>query len=70
MTNLLLTLLDKVGVHADTLGDSTGRIDTVSGLCRCSYEIDRCTTDRATVSSVPRSSMMRWSTLALLLIVV
>ncbi len=25
MTNLLLTLLDKVGVHADTLGDSTGR---------------------------------------------
>jgi hypothetical protein len=27
MTNLLLTLLDKVGVHADTLGDSTGRIE-------------------------------------------
>ena len=26
MTNLLLTLLDKVGVHADTLGDSTGRM--------------------------------------------
>ena len=26
MTNLLLTLLDKVGVHADTLGDSTGRV--------------------------------------------
>lgn len=26
MTNLLLSLLDKVGVHADTLGDSTGRI--------------------------------------------
>jgi hypothetical protein len=25
MTNLLLTLLDKVGVQADTLGDSTGR---------------------------------------------
>ena len=27
MTNLLLTLFDKVGVHADTLGDSTGRIE-------------------------------------------
>jgi hypothetical protein len=27
MTNLLLTLLDKVDVHADTLGDSTGRLE-------------------------------------------
>ena len=27
MTNLLLSLLDKVGVPADTLGDSTGRLD-------------------------------------------
>jgi hypothetical protein len=27
MCNLLLSMLDKVGVHADTLGDSTGRID-------------------------------------------
>jgi len=27
MTNLLLSLLDKVGVQADSLGDSTGRID-------------------------------------------
>jgi hypothetical protein len=26
MTNLLLSLLDKVGVQAATLGDSTGRI--------------------------------------------
>jgi Protein of unknown function (DUF1552) len=26
MTNLLLSLLDRVGVHADTLGDSNGRI--------------------------------------------
>jgi hypothetical protein len=26
MTNLLLTLLDKVGVPADTLGDSNGRV--------------------------------------------
>jgi hypothetical protein len=26
MTNLLLSLLDKVGVHAETLGDSNGRI--------------------------------------------
>ncbi len=27
MTNLLLSLLDRVGVHAETLGDSTGRLD-------------------------------------------
>ena len=27
MTNLLLTLLDKVGVQAETLGDSTGRFN-------------------------------------------
>src|SRR5690606_35307716 len=27
MTNLLLTMLDKVGVPAETLGDSTGRLD-------------------------------------------
>jgi hypothetical protein len=26
MTNLLLSLLDKVGVPADTLGDSTGKL--------------------------------------------
>ena len=26
MTNLLLTVLDNVGVHADALGDSTGRL--------------------------------------------
>jgi hypothetical protein len=26
MTNLLLGLLDTVGVHVDKLGDSTGRI--------------------------------------------
>ena len=31
MTNLLLTLLDKAGVRAETLGDSTGRMP-VSGL--------------------------------------
>ena len=31
MTNLLLTLLDKAGVRADTLGDSTGRMP-VNGL--------------------------------------
>jgi hypothetical protein len=31
MTNLLLTLLDKVGVHPDTLGDSNGRIG-IEGL--------------------------------------
>ena len=27
MTNLLLSLLDQVGVHAQSLGDSTGRLD-------------------------------------------
>ena len=34
MTNLLLTLLDTVGVHADTLGDSTGRfaLEPLGGL--------------------------------------
>jgi hypothetical protein len=26
MTNMLLTLLDKVGAHVDTLGNSTGRL--------------------------------------------
>jgi hypothetical protein len=34
MTNLLLTMLDKVGVPAETLGDSTGRleIEPLSGV--------------------------------------
>ena len=34
MTNLLLTLLDKAGVPADALGDSTGRlpIEPLSGV--------------------------------------
>jgi hypothetical protein len=34
MTNLLLSLLDKVGVPAEKLGDSTGRlpIETLSGV--------------------------------------
>jgi hypothetical protein len=34
MTNLLLSLLDKAGVHAETLGDSTGRlpIEPLSGI--------------------------------------
>jgi len=27
MTNLLLTMLDRVGVHTETLGDSTGRVE-------------------------------------------
>ncbi len=27
MTNLLVTLLDKIGVHVDQLGDSTGPLD-------------------------------------------
>jgi hypothetical protein len=34
MTNLLLTLLDKVDVHIDTIGDSTGRLapDRLAGI--------------------------------------
>ncbi len=32
MTNLLVTLLDKAGVPADTLGDSTGRLQELVGL--------------------------------------
>ena len=32
MTNLLLTLLDKAGVRAETLGDSTGRLEGLSEL--------------------------------------
>ena len=27
MANLLLSVLDKVGVHLDKIGDSTGRLD-------------------------------------------
>jgi hypothetical protein len=32
LTNLQLTLLDKVGVPVDALGDSTGRVDLVAGV--------------------------------------
>ncbi len=32
MTNLLLSVLDKVGVQAEKLGDSTGRLELLSGL--------------------------------------
>jgi hypothetical protein len=32
LTNLQLTLLDKVGVPLDALGDSTGRVDLVAGV--------------------------------------
>ena len=32
MTNLLLSMLDKGGVPVDKLGDSTGRLETLSGL--------------------------------------
>jgi len=32
MTNLLLSMLDKVGVRAEKLGDSTGRLEPLSGL--------------------------------------
>ena len=36
MTNLLLSMLDKVGVPADTLGDSTGRLDIQNRFRICS----------------------------------
>ena len=32
MNNLLLTMLDKAGVQAETLGDSTGKIDQLAGV--------------------------------------
>jgi hypothetical protein len=32
MTNLLLSMLDKVGVQPDRLGDSTGKLETLVGL--------------------------------------
>jgi len=32
MTNLLLTMLDKAGVPAESLGDSTGRLERVEPL--------------------------------------
>ncbi len=32
MTNLFLTMLDKLGSHRDRVGDSTGRIEHLSGL--------------------------------------
>ncbi|HZL58047.1 MAG TPA: DUF1552 domain-containing protein [Bryobacteraceae bacterium] len=32
MNNLLLTMLDKAGVRAETLGDATGEIDQLSGV--------------------------------------
>jgi hypothetical protein len=32
MTNLLLTMLDKAGVPAEKLGDSTGKLDLLAGL--------------------------------------
>jgi hypothetical protein len=32
MNNLLLSMLDKAGIPADTLGDSTGKLDQLSGV--------------------------------------
>ncbi len=32
LTNLYLTLLDRMGVHPETIGDSTGRIEHLAGL--------------------------------------
>jgi hypothetical protein len=32
MTNLYLTLLDRVGVKPESLGDSTGRIDQLTDV--------------------------------------
>ena len=41
MTNLFLTLLDRMGVHPEQVGDSTGRVEHPDGECsgrRCSFE--------------------------------
>jgi len=32
MTNLLISMLDKAGFPAETLGDSTGRLTELSGV--------------------------------------
>ncbi len=32
LTNLYLTLLDRMGVHPETIGDSTGRIEHLAGI--------------------------------------
>ena len=32
MTNLYLTLLDRMGVRPETIGDSTGRIEHLSDI--------------------------------------
>ena len=32
LTNLYLTLLDRMGVHPETIGDSTGRIEHLSDV--------------------------------------
>ncbi len=32
MNNLLLTMLDQAGVHAEKLGDSTGEIPSLASL--------------------------------------
>ena len=51
MTNLLLTMLDKVGVHADTLGDSSGRFE-LEPLAACEAQ----NPGRGAASRGPRSS--------------
>ena len=32
MTNLYLTVLDRVGVHPESIGDSTGKVEHLSGV--------------------------------------
>lgn len=32
MTNLYLTLLDRMGVHPESIGDSTGKVEHLAGL--------------------------------------
>ena len=32
MTNLYLTLLDRMGVHAEQIGDSTGEVEHLTGV--------------------------------------
>jgi len=32
LANLFVGILDRMGVHAETLGDSTGELDSLSGI--------------------------------------
>ncbi len=48
LANLHLTLLDKLGVHADNIGDSTGEFDQLSGVDKFGH-YKGCTSDLKTL---------------------